>query len=440
MGDYYFIESKLNGNVIDISGSSTAPGALLDAYPRKTSENDNQLWEFTPDPGGSGYYFIKSKLNGNAIDIQGGSIVPGAALDAYPQKTSGSDNQLWQFVEDPDGSGYCFIMSRYYGYVIDITDASRAAGAQLDAYPQKPSGTDNQLWRVVGGKFPSTVKTVRTPTGGLVSNGNYYLEDHDKPLTGVSVEVLFLADFASSANGYSFQLNCYSMEGENISTEWQQFVIYAGPGSTQLTARIDTWASPAQSDELNRIDVPLANLPTPTIPAGYDLYMLLGFDSSNGPGTIREAVYQVADNNTGKVLGNTAITIVGHTLRTTGQPATVENLAPIAAFQFNIGGDYGRHEATLNECWGTIGYSANNILHVSSTEPGYTDFDDGTAESANLIFGPLPETPNQLIRQWFQATTAGEPRRRAFRLRDELGRPRHFLQPPDALSLGRQKS
>ena len=34
--------------------------------------------------------FIKSKLNGNVIDIQGASTKGGAGLDAFPQKTSGS--------------------------------------------------------------------------------------------------------------------------------------------------------------------------------------------------------------------------------------------------------------------------------------------------------------------------------------------------------------
>ena len=42
----------------------------------------------------STYYSIKSKLDGNVIDIQGAATKAGAGLDAYPQKTSGSDNQL----------------------------------------------------------------------------------------------------------------------------------------------------------------------------------------------------------------------------------------------------------------------------------------------------------------------------------------------------------
>ena len=117
MSNYYFIKSKLNGNVIDIEGASTSAGALLDAYSQKTTGTDNQLWEFVADPQGSGYYFIKSKLNGNVIDIQGGDstegLKDGTPLDAFPQKPGGTvgqtDNQLWQFMKGPGGSDYCFI-------------------------------------------------------------------------------------------------------------------------------------------------------------------------------------------------------------------------------------------------------------------------------------------------------------------------------------------
>ncbi len=84
-GAHYFIKSKLNGDVIDIIGASTAPGAGLDSYPQKTTGTDNQLWEFVSDPAGSGYYFIKSQLNGNVIDIEGASTKADTLLDAYPQ-------------------------------------------------------------------------------------------------------------------------------------------------------------------------------------------------------------------------------------------------------------------------------------------------------------------------------------------------------------------
>jgi hypothetical protein len=106
------------------------------------------------------------------------------------------------------------------------------------------------------------------PPTGLTGNVNYFLDAGGNAITGLSATIEFSVDFVSSSNGYSFQLNGYPTEGPAITTEWQQFVIYASPGSTQLWARIDTWNGTALSDELNRIDVALATLPSATIPPG----------------------------------------------------------------------------------------------------------------------------------------------------------------------------
>ncbi len=108
-----FIKSKLNGYVIDILGNSTAAGAELDAYSEKSSGIANQQWVLILDPAGSGYYFIKSKLNGNVIDVRGNSTAPATPLDAYPQKASGTANQLWQAV----GGAFPTRDSAYLGLV-----------------------------------------------------------------------------------------------------------------------------------------------------------------------------------------------------------------------------------------------------------------------------------------------------------------------------------
>jgi hypothetical protein len=192
MGTYYFIKSKLNDNAIDIEGASTKAGVGLDAYPQKSSGTDNQLWEFVADPAGSGYFFMASKLNGNVIDIEGASTKAGALLDAYPQKSSGTDNQLWEFVADPAGSGFFFIVSKLNGNVIDIQGASTEAGALLDAYPWKLTGHGNQLWAVVGGSFPSVVETVPEPSGGYSGAGNNILANGSECATLTSVKATIL--------------------------------------------------------------------------------------------------------------------------------------------------------------------------------------------------------------------------------------------------------
>jgi hypothetical protein len=160
MSTFCAIKSKLNGDVIDIRGASKQAGALLDNWPAKSTGNDNQLWEFVPDPSGSGYFFIQSKLNGNVIDILGADMNADTLLDAFPRKTTGQDNQLWGFFPDPASSGYFFIKSALNGDVIDVRGANKTDGALLDAYPQKSTGTENQLWMPVGGTFPPPPKQI----------------------------------------------------------------------------------------------------------------------------------------------------------------------------------------------------------------------------------------------------------------------------------------
>ena len=271
------------------------------------------------------------------------------------------------------------------------------------------------------------------PPAGLTGNVNYFLNAGGNAISGLSVTMEFSVDFVSSSNGYSFQLNGYSTEGAAITTEWQQFVIYASPGSAQLWARIDTWNGTALSDELNRIDVLLANLPSATIPAGYLLNITLTY-TNDGTGTVTGSRYTATDNNGNNVgPGPASITIVGQTLRTTGLPATSANLAPLAALTFNVGGDYGGNYATLSEGAGTITCNADNLLSAVTSEPGYTDFDDGTAENANITFGPLQNTASQQVSQSFAVVTSGSVP--AIRRRPPGSR---FLPPPDKLSVRRE--
>jgi hypothetical protein len=239
MGNFFLIQNFMD-NVIDIQGASNKPGALLDARPAKSTDNESQLWEFVPDPAGSGYFFIKNK-NGNVIDIQKASFKSGAPLDAFPQKAAGTvqrnDNQLWLFMEDPWGSGFYFIVSKLNGNVIDIQGAAISkSGALLDAFPIKAADTQNQLWTASEGvwgplgAFPKTVRAVPTPSKGLGSNSNYKLFNNCNPLGDMMVIIDVAEDIGCSlvtggdgTLGFSFQLNCYSPKDHELA--YQQFVV-----------------------------------------------------------------------------------------------------------------------------------------------------------------------------------------------------------------------
>jgi len=208
---------------------------------------------------------------------------------------------------------------------------------------------------------------------------------------------------------------------------------YASPGSSQLIARIDNWDSGL--NELVRVDVNLASLPTATLPSGYAIRIALNNDAN---GNITGATYSATDNN-GKSLGAATLNIVGQTLRTTNAAATAANLAPIRAFQLNIVGDYGSARATLTSGSGWITYAASSALSLVSAAPSYVN-DTGTftAETANLIYGPMPAITSNAVIQAFQTTVGltSDAQERVRALELTLGKGGHALPPPEPIPEG----
>jgi hypothetical protein len=404
-GTYYIIKSKLNGDVIDIIGASTAPGAGLDAYPQKATGTANQLWEFVIDPAGSGYYFIKSQLNGNVIDIAGASTKPDTLLDAYPQKTTGTDNQLWEFVADPAGSGYCFIKSKLNGNVIDIQGASTNPGTPLDAYPWKLNGYDNQLWTVVGGSFPSVVGTVAQRSGGDSGYYNYIQANGSScaTLTGVKVTINFTQDLVWESStppthpGLSIQLNAETSSNQPL--DWLQFLVHMGDDQG-LWPWINIWA-PGKGGAgdptalwIQSVATPLVNLPQAgRIPAGYSIIIALQNDSEN---RITGASWQALDN-TGKSIGS-----VSYALSTSaGGGVPPADLCPIASFQVTFGGPLDGAYATFSSGAGVVIMEADQAMNVDASWPSCIGYTGGTGESSNIGYGPLESRPSKMFEQAF---------------------------------------
>jgi hypothetical protein len=446
---YFQIKSQLGG-VIDI-GDSTKEDPGLNVATQKSTDNGNQLWTFVPDPAGSGYFYIVGKLSGNVIDIEGASTKSNALLDAHPRKaaadgSSGSDNQLWYFVADPAAPKTCRIVSKLNGKVVDVQGASTAPVALLDSFPVKITEAQNQQWTVVDGSFPTVIPTV--PFAPFWGNGNvnYILDGDGNALTGVSVTIDFTSDFSSSANGYGFQLNCYSTEGK-LSTVWQQYAVYAQPGDNTLYAAVDTWSGSFPNfNQVVNIEVPLASLPSATIPAHYSITIALTYYqdpqyqyTDQYTAIVSGATYTVKDNNK-KVVGSTTIGVLGQNLYKSSASATLANLAPLSALQLNIVGDYNSQTATLTQGAGTITYYASGgftATQLGPTVPPDSVFKNfaGTGENANVFYGPLPwpwsismtSTSNQFV-QLFQLTPGGLPEIDALRKADLLRR--HGLPAP----------
>ena len=401
MIDYFFSGNKY----IRVTRGNIGPGSMDPGYPAPIANwnwgtfgangIDAALWS------GSVCYFF----SGNQyIRVTRGDTGPGTMDPGYPKPISnwnwgafganGIDAALYS------GSKCYFFKGNQY---IRVSRSDMGPGI-LD--PGYPASISNWNWGtfgvngIKGALYSGGPLVAPPPSTGLVSNHNYFLEENGNSLLGLSVTVNIDVDFISSANAWSMQLNAYSAAGD--STGVQQYVVYVSPNSTQLVARIDNWDS--SLTEIIRTDVNLATLPSTTLPAGYAITITLNNDAN---GNVTGATFSVTDKN-GNSLGKVTTNIVGQTLRTTNKKATSANLAPIRAFQFNIGGDYGGARATLTSGAGTILYTASNLLSVINTAPSYVDDQSATTvESANLIFGPMPASASNALTQSFQATTTG---------------------------------
>jgi hypothetical protein len=146
--EYYFLKSKRDGDVVDVKDQRTAASTPLVAFPPKASGTENQLWGFivsdTPP-----YLFITVRQTGQVIDVSYADQPPGTVLITYPQKASDTDNQLWLLVPSDQTATYFFITSKLTRRVITLDGPRQPRGTPLVARPRKQSDNDDQLWSLV---------------------------------------------------------------------------------------------------------------------------------------------------------------------------------------------------------------------------------------------------------------------------------------------------
>jgi hypothetical protein len=109
----------------------------------------NQQWDI--EDAGYGYIYIKSALNGMAIDIEGG-ISKDEALLTLTQP-GGGETQLWRI--DDAGEGRVMIVSRL-GRAVDLPDASTRNGVRLQIWRVMPLDAEKFRLIRVSGPSPRT--------------------------------------------------------------------------------------------------------------------------------------------------------------------------------------------------------------------------------------------------------------------------------------------
>ncbi|MEJ2852310.1 MULTISPECIES: glycosyl hydrolase family 95 catalytic domain-containing protein [unclassified Saccharothrix] len=130
--------NRASGKVLDINGASTADGAKVIQW--TSSGSANQQWQFLANPDGS--FRLVARHSGRVLNSPGGS---GQGIQLEQWQDTSSDNQWWRLVDA--GGGYHRIVNVRNGLCVDVESGSTADGARVIQWPA--TGGTNQQWQIV---------------------------------------------------------------------------------------------------------------------------------------------------------------------------------------------------------------------------------------------------------------------------------------------------
>ncbi|MDX8142420.1 glycoside hydrolase N-terminal domain-containing protein [Lentzea sp. BCCO 10_0061] len=135
-GVHYRLVARHSGKYADVSGGSTAAGALLQQW--SATSGLNQQFDFLDS--GSGYYRVRARHSGLVLQVASSS----SGADITQQPDTGATSQQWQVVDH--GGGVISLVNRQSGLAVDVWEASAADGARLSQW--SPTGSTNQRFQL----------------------------------------------------------------------------------------------------------------------------------------------------------------------------------------------------------------------------------------------------------------------------------------------------
>jgi hypothetical protein len=258
----------------------------------------------------------------------------------------------------------------------------------------------NTLTGLVGAALATTLagpSLAKTPDAGPFKGGtNYRLAlpgcgDLLRVAAVIDVTEDIVCKATNAANGFNFQLNCYSSQANSA---WQQYIV--GLLGADLHAKIDNFRSTGPHVPMKPIaqqQFSLLSLPDLTLPKGYRITISLLNDASNN---VDGVDFTIAKQGATVAQKRVMLSEVGL------KPA---QLAPIVALELVLVGPAGGHTAVLKSGAGTFAYSAAAPMTAGAALPDCVAHRNGTAEQANTVYGPLPAQPGASFTQTFSVTS-----------------------------------
>lgn len=156
----YKIQNGNSGLYADVDNNSTKNNAKVVQYSNEGNEH-SQFWqvEEVSTDRGRGVYIIRNYRSGKVMDIVDGNTKSGSAVQQYDY----NDNSWQQFIIIMEENGYCYLIARHCGKVIEMPppdsnpegEGSNALGEWLKIADK--DGGSNQQWKILSYVPPVTV-------------------------------------------------------------------------------------------------------------------------------------------------------------------------------------------------------------------------------------------------------------------------------------------
>ncbi|MEV7096625.1 RICIN domain-containing protein [Amycolatopsis sp. NPDC051045] len=135
-GVNYKLAAQHSGKLMEIAGSSTAAGALLQQW--AATGGLNQQFDFVDS--GDGYYRVRARHSGLVLQAANA----GSGADISQQADTNATAQQWRVVDQ--GSGAVSLVNRLSGLALDVWGVSTADGARISQWTF--SGNANQRFQL----------------------------------------------------------------------------------------------------------------------------------------------------------------------------------------------------------------------------------------------------------------------------------------------------
>ena len=138
-GTWYTLVNRHSGKALDVSGKSTADGAMIQQWTRNGGGNQ----QFRFESAASGWWRVVARHSGKAVDLWGWNTADGAEYRQWPV-TSGYNQQ---FQARTQSDGYVRFVNRHSGKALEVWEWSTSDGGRISQYADH--GGYNQQWQLV---------------------------------------------------------------------------------------------------------------------------------------------------------------------------------------------------------------------------------------------------------------------------------------------------